>query len=181
MMKTKLRVAAALVLIVCLLAVVMPAAAGAIKTPVGGVFTLTGAFFPPEYREWWSGPANRHYRNIITYWDQEAEGDQRLAGYPLTVVNANEKYVLNEDTGMNELASAVLWGTSTVYSDADRTNPTWECTYVGKFDQTGKYVELVCKGVGIYEGLHAKTSGYCPSLTISIYDYWGEILEPGGK
>ena len=173
-MKSKLRFTVIITLVLWLLVSVFPVAAGAIKTPITGVLSIVGVAPLPEYREWWPTSDIRQFRNILTYWVNVVD-DPRLSGFSKTVVNGTEWYV----DGV--LYKEHVWGTTIIYSDQEYTMPSWECTYTGHFDVQGKAVDIVCKGVGIYEGLHAKESGFCPSLAYSIYDLQGEILEPGGK
>ena len=169
-MKTKLRLMMTFVLLLVLLFVAFPAAAGAIKSEVTGkVIPLTSGEIPEKY--WETGNLIMHGRHEHQGYKFETN-DPRLSGWGFGDISW--EIFWNPD---GTLAAIHLRGPIVITNDPEGQDIKWDCRSTSKVDSEWYFVlDAVCFGRGVNDGLVAKFT-----LTGEEYDLQGVIIDPGGE
>ena len=176
----KRRVVGAVLLVVVLLLVsVIPASAGAIKTPVSGQCSVTWNIMLAEDFRWWvTGQSQNiyHQRGVWFEWLCDFD-DDRLDGYLWgDAVFNTHGYFLPDGTDYHV---GPTHGEGLMLDAAG--NPMWEGHYTAMYEEepgvaTGQWV---FHGVGPNEGLELRLD-YDHALMVEWVIYAeGEIIDPG--
>ncbi len=173
-MKTYLRVAGWMVVVLGLLLMASPVTANAIRTEVSAKIYQIGSPISPDLRVWYSAYVIHGRNELVEY--QYVASDERLSGYALLTNNLNLHYASDLT-----FLFAQTWTSWTIYAEPSYTTPKWECSDTGQFDAMWNLnVVGVCHGVGQNKGLQAKFTITLSDWSLGYMDLEGEILETGG-
>lgn len=167
-MKKRLFIFAAALMVLSIL--VVPAAAGTIRTPYEGyeyfVESLSSGW------EWISEDGVYHIRGAQEAYE-DVVSDPRLSGDLVVTINANFQLAVPP-----VYVYGPMWGTTRL----DNEDGYWEGSWVGKRTEQGfSYIRVVMKGHGAYEGLQARADYARESPVFTDpFAVHGVVMEPGG-